>query len=67
MHRLLVPAAELGRERPSLPPDALRHLKVVRPRDGEEVELFDGTLLPIGRTMRDTAIEKIVGYLGGTA
>ena len=42
MHRLLVPAAELGRERPSLPPDALRHLKVVRPRDGEEVELFDG-------------------------
>ena len=25
-----------------LPPDAARHLKVVRPRAGEEVELFDG-------------------------
>lgn len=33
----------------------------------QEVELFDGTPLPIGRTMRDAAIERIVGYLGGTA
>jgi 16S rRNA (uracil1498-N3)-methyltransferase len=26
----------------TLPPDAARHLKVVRPRPGEEIELFDG-------------------------
>ena len=42
----------------------MRHIKGFTK---QEVELFDGTLLPIGRTMRDTAIEKIVGYLGGTA
>ena len=32
----------------ALPDDAARHLKVVRPRTGEEVELFDGH----GRTRR---------------
>jgi len=34
----------------ALPPDAARHLKVVRPRRGEAVELFDGR----GRTRRCT-------------
>ena len=34
----------------ALPDDAARHLKVVRPRTGEEVELFDGH----GRTRRCT-------------
>ena len=42
MHRLLVNTEELSRERPCLSRDAARHLKVVRPRDGEPVELFDG-------------------------
>ena len=42
MHRLLVPAGLMAQETAALPPDAAHHLKVVRPRPGEEVELFDG-------------------------
>ena len=42
MHRLLVDAETLNEERAVLGKDAARHLKVVRPRDGEEFELFDG-------------------------
>lgn len=42
----------------------MRHIKGFTK---QEVELFDGTKLPIGRTMRDASIERIVGYLGGTA
>ena len=42
MHRLLVETALLNEEAPILPKDAARHLKVVRPKDGEEIELFDG-------------------------
>ncbi len=42
MHRLIVDSAELAKERPSLSSEAARHLKVVRPKDGEEIELFDG-------------------------
>ena len=42
MHRLLVETELLGREAPVLPADAARHLKVLRPKDGEEIELFDG-------------------------
>lgn len=42
MHRLLVPTDVLTREEAVLPPDAVRHLKVIRPRAGEAVELFDG-------------------------
>ena len=48
MHRLLVETGLLGREAVDLPPDAARHLKVLRPRPGEEIELFDGA----GRTRR---------------
>ena len=50
MHRLLVPEGSLSRDVAALPPDAARHLKVVRPRLGEAVELFDGH----GRTRRCT-------------
>lgn len=32
----------MTQETVALPPDAARHLKVVRPRPGEEIELFDG-------------------------
>ena len=32
----------LEEESPALPADAARHLKVLRPKDGEEIELFDG-------------------------
>ena len=42
MHRLLVDTALLSEEAPQLPADAARHLRVVRPRPGEAVELFDG-------------------------
>ena len=42
MHRLLVESALIEEESPVLPADAARHLKVLRPKDGEEIELFDG-------------------------
>ena len=42
MHRLLVGTELLNEESPTLPKDAARHLKVLRPKDGEEIELFDG-------------------------
>ena len=42
MHRLLVESTLLNEESPVLPADAARHLKVLRPKDGEEIELFDG-------------------------
>lgn len=46
MHRLLAETASLESAHPSLSKDALNHLKVLRPKDGEPVELFDG----VGRT-----------------
>ena len=42
MHRLLVPSELLECGSPLLPKDAANHLKVLRPKDGEEIELFDG-------------------------
>ena len=42
MHRLLVESHELSQESPALSRDAFHHLKVLRPKDGEEIELFDG-------------------------
>ena len=42
MHRLLVDTKLLDEESPVLPADAARHLKVLRPKDGEAIELFDG-------------------------
>ena len=42
MHRLLVSAEQLASDAPALSAEAQRHLRVVRPKDGEEVELFDG-------------------------
>lgn len=42
MHRLLVPAETLEADQAVLPRDAAHHLKVVRPKPGETVELFDG-------------------------
>ena len=42
MHRLLVPAKTLESDQAVLPPDAAHHLKVVRPKPGETIELFDG-------------------------
>jgi len=48
MHRLLVPDGLMAHETVTLPPEAARHLKVVRPKIGEVVELFDG----LGRTRR---------------
>ena len=42
MHRLLVPPAELESDSPSLPKEAADHLRVLRPENGEEIELFDG-------------------------
>ena len=42
MHRLLVETSLLSEESPVLPADAAKHLKVLRPKPGEEIELFDG-------------------------
>lgn len=42
MHRLLVESSQLEEERPALSKEAARHLRVVRPKEGERVELFDG-------------------------
>lgn len=42
MHRLLIDRASLECDSPVLPRDAARHLKVLRPKAGERVELFDG-------------------------
>ena len=42
MHRLLVETHLLEETSPVLPADAARHLKVLRPKDDEEIELFDG-------------------------
>ncbi len=42
MHRLLVDSELLREDSPVLPKEAARHLKVLRPRDGESFELFDG-------------------------
>ena len=53
MHRLLADSALLESESPSLPRDAERHLKVLRVKPGEKVELFDGA----GRTRLYT-VEK---------
>ena len=48
MHRLLVPAETLESGQAVLPHEAAHHLKVVRPKPGEIVELFDGA----GRSRR---------------
>ena len=42
MHRLLVDSCALGLENPELEAAAARHLRVLRPKPGEEIELFDG-------------------------
>ena len=42
MHRLLVDTPELENDSPALSKAALNHLKVLRPKDGEKIELFDG-------------------------
>jgi len=42
MHRLLTETGLLEQEMPTLPTGALKHLKVIRPKPGEEIELFDG-------------------------
>jgi len=42
MHRLLVDTGSLKLDSPELPKEAANHLKVLRPKDGEEIELFDG-------------------------
>ena len=48
MHRLLVDSALLEQDVVVLPKDAAHHLKVLRPKPREEIELFDGH----GRTRR---------------
>ena len=42
MHRLLVETELLEKEMPTLPVDAAKHLRVLRPKEGELIELFDG-------------------------
>lgn len=42
MHRLLVETKQLEAETPVLSQEARNHLKVLRPKEGEAIELFDG-------------------------
>lgn len=42
MHRLLVDSELLTSDAPELSKEAAKHLKVLRPNEGEEFELFDG-------------------------
>lgn len=42
MHRLLISSDALASSTPTLPTEAQHHLKVLRPKDGEVIELFDG-------------------------
>ncbi len=42
MHRLRTETSLLAREEADIGAEARRHLKVLRPKDGEKVELFDG-------------------------
>ena len=42
MHRLLVSAEQLSSDSPLLSKEAANHLRVLRPKEGEEIELFDG-------------------------
>ena len=48
VHRLLVDAATLAQDVATLPREAAHHLRVLRPHEGEVIELFDGA----GRTRR---------------
>jgi len=42
MHRLLAESEELESASPRLSREAINHLKVIRPKEGESIELFDG-------------------------
>ena len=42
MHRLLADTGTIGSDVPALAADAARHLRVLRPEEGERFELFDG-------------------------
>ena len=42
MHRLLVETKELESDSPALSTAAAKHLRVLRPKEGEAIELFDG-------------------------
>ena len=59
MHRILVDSVLIESDSPELPREAVRHLNVVRPKDGEAIELFDGC----GRTRLyrySAAVKRIV-------
>ena len=62
MHRLLAETCELAADRPALSREASAHLKVVRPKDGERVELFDGR-----GAMRTFAWSRAEGALAAVA
>jgi len=62
MHRLLVDTVELEKDVPALSREAVNHLKVLRPKDGEEIELFDGK--GSWRVYRYEAAEKTLRAAG---
>ena len=63
MHRLLVDSASLAQKEVFLPKAAAHHLNVLRPRPGEEIELFDGK----GRTRRYVVDGKALRAAGACA
>lgn len=56
MHRLLCSYGEIASDEPSLAGDARNHLKVLRPKDGELFELFDGN--GVSRVFKYSSSEK---------
>lgn len=65
MHRIFVDTAALSSDRPALSREAANHLKVVRPKNGEEVELFDGK--GATRLYRYNAAERCIEAAGDAA
>ena len=63
MHRLFVETKELESDSPALSTAAAKHLRVLRPRDGEEIELFDGA----GRSRVCAIVNGALRPVGGVS
>ena len=63
MHRLFVETKELESDSPALSTAAAKHLRVLRPRDGEEIELFDGA----GRSRVCAIVNGVLRPVGGVS
>ena len=62
MHRLLCSFEEISSDTPTLSGDSRNHLKVLRPKDGELFELFDGN--GASRVFKYSSLEKCLKPAG---